>query len=41
MGYKVCRGIFFFALAPVQDGFDPDPALAGIYEGLCDRLAGK
>jgi len=41
MGYKVCRGVFFLALAPVQNGYYPDPALACLDEGLRDRLAGK
>jgi hypothetical protein len=41
VGDKIGRGVLCFTLAPVQDGFDPDPALAGIYEGLCDRRAGE
>lgn len=41
MGDKVSRGVFLSALAPVQDCYDPDAALAGSDEGLGDRLAGK
>jgi len=41
MGDEVCRGVFLPALAPVQDRFDPDPPLAGIHEGLCDRPGGE
>jgi len=41
MGDKIGRGVLCLTLASVQDGFNPEPTFAGIYEGLGNRRAGK